>query len=244
MAALEGKTALVTGGTRGIGRAIAERFAREGAAVAICGRDAAAAERAAAEIGGKVCGFGCDVADPASVDALLAAVTERLGGVYALVNNAGITKDGLMMRMKDADWDAVLQTNLTGAFYVCRAASRAMLKAREGRVINLTSIVGIHGQGGQTNYSAAKAGIIGFTKAYAQEVASRGITVNAIAPGFIESDMTAGFTEEQRAALLERIPLKRTGLGDDVAGAAAFLASADAAYMTGQVLCVDGGLGM
>jgi len=244
MAALEEKTALVTGGTRGIGRAIAERFAREGAAVAICGRDAAAAERAAAEIGGNVCGFGCDVADPASVDALLAAVTERLGGVYALVNNAGITKDGLMMRMKDADWDAVLQTNLTGAFYVCRAASRAMLKAREGRVINLTSIVGIHGQGGQTNYSAAKAGIIGFTKAYAQEVASRGITVNAIAPGFIESDMTAGFTEEQRAALLERIPLKRTGLGEDVAGAAVFLASADAAYMTGQVLCVDGGLGM
>jgi len=244
MAALEGKTALITGGTRGIGRAIAERFAREGAAVAICGRDAAAAERVAAEIGGKVCGFGCDVADPASVDALLAAVTERLGGVYALVNNAGITKDGLMMRMKDADWDTVLQTNLTGAFYVCRAASRAMLKAREGRVINLTSIVGIHGQGGQTNYSAAKAGIIGFTKAYAQEVASRGITVNAIAPGFIESDMTAGFTDEQRAALLERIPLKRTGLGEDVAGAAVFLASVDAAYMTGQVLCVDGGLGM
>ncbi|MBI1320582.1 MAG: 3-oxoacyl-[acyl-carrier-protein] reductase [Candidatus Hydrogenedens sp.] len=244
MAVLAGKTALITGGTRGIGRAIAERFAKEGAAVALCGRDAETAQRVAAEIGPNAHGFACDVSDPASVDGLLAAVTEQLGGVYALVNNAGITKDGLMMRMKDGDWDAVLQTNLTGAFYVCRAASRAMLKAREGRVINLTSIVGVHGQGGQTNYSAAKAGIIGFTKAYAQEVASRGITVNAIAPGLIDTDMTAVLTDDQRGAVLERIPLKRTGTVEDVAGAALFLASPDAAYVTGQVLCVDGGLGM
>ncbi len=240
----EGKVVLVTGGTRGIGRACAERFAQEGATVVLCGRDADAAQRAAAEIGPDVHGYACDVADPASVNTLLETVTANHGTPYVLVNNAGITRDGLLMRMKDADWNEVIAANLSGAFHVCRAAARAMLGARAGRIINLTSVVGIHGQAGQTNYSAAKAGIIGFTKAYAQEVAPRGITVNAVAPGLIETDMTSGLNEKQREAALERIPLKRTGTAQDVAGLVAFLASDDAAYITGEVISVDGGLGM
>ena len=244
MGILEGKTALVTGGTRGIGRAIAARFAAEGAQVAICGRDAAKAEEAAAELGAGVRGYGCDIGSAEAVDALIAQVSEDLGTIYALVNNAGITRDGLLMRMKDADWDDVVQTNLNGAFHTCRAAARSMLKAREGRIINLTSIVGVRGQGGQTNYSAAKAGLIGFTKAYAQEVAPRGITVNAIAPGLIDTDMTAALTDAQRETAMSMIPLQRAGAVEDVAGAAAFLAGPDAAYITGHTLMVDGGLGM
>lgn len=244
MSRFDGKVVLVTGGTRGIGRACAERFAREGAKVAICGRDAESAARIASEIGPNVHGYGCDVADPASVNALVEAVTAAHGTIYVLVNNAGITRDGLLMRMKDADWNEVIDANLSGAFYLCRAAARSMLGARAGRIINLTSVVGIHGQGGQTNYAAAKAGLIGFTKAYAQEVAARGITVNAVAPGLIETDMTSGLTDKQRELALDRIPLKRTGTAEDVAGLVTFLASDDASYITGEVISVDGGLGM
>lgn len=240
----DNKVVLITGGTRGIGRACAERFASEGASVAICGRDAANAQAVAAEIGPKVHGYGCDVADSASVTALVEAVTAAQGTIYVLVNNAGITRDGLLMRMKDADWNDVIAANLSGAFHLCRATARTMLGARAGRIINLTSVVGIHGQGGQSNYAAAKAGLIGFTKAYAQEVAPRGITVNAVAPGLIETDMTAGLTDKQRELALDRIPLKRTGTAADVAGVVAFLASDDAAYITGEVISVDGGLGM
>lgn len=240
----EDKVVLVTGGTRGIGRACAERFALEGARVALCGRDAARAGQAADEIGNATVGYACDVADSAAVDALFARIHEEIGPVSILINNAGLTQDGLLARMKDEQWRSVIDTNLGGAFYACRAAARQMLKQRYGRIINITSIVGVHGQAGQTNYSAAKAGLIGFTKAYAQEVGSRNITVNAIAPGYIETDMTAGMSEENVRILTERIPLRRTGLPRDVAGTAAFLASEDAAYITGVVLCVDGGLGM
>mgnify|MGYP005839753793 FL=1 len=244
MKRFEGKVALITGGTRGIGRACAERFAREGARVAICGRDADRAAQAAGQIGQSVRGYACDVANPAAVDALFARVQEDLGAVGILVNNAGLTQDGLLARMKNEQWRSVIEANLGGAFHVCRAAARQMLKQRYGRIINITSIVGLHGQAGQTNYSAAKAGLIGFTKAYAQEVGSRNITVNAIAPGYIVTDMTAGMGEDTVRTLIERIPLRRAGLPRDVAAAAAFLASEDAAYITGAVLCVDGGLGM
>ena len=244
MKRFEGKVALITGGTRGIGRACAERFAREGARVAICGRDADRAAQAAGQIGQSVRGYACDVANPAAVDALFARVQEDLGAVGILVNNAGLTQDGLLARMKNEQWRSVIEANLGGAFHVCRAAARQMLKQRYGRIINITSIVGLHGQAGQTNYSAAKAGLIGFTKAYAQEVGSRNITVNAIAPGYIVTDMTAGMGEDAVRTLIERIPLRRAGLPRDVAAAAAFLASEDAAYITGAVLCVDGGLGM
>ena len=244
MKRFEGNVALITGGTRGIGRACAERFAREGARVAICGRDADRAAQAAGQIGQSVRGYACDVANPAAVDALFARVQEDLGAVGILVNNAGLTQDGLLARMKNEQWRSVIEANLGGAFHVCRAAARQMLKQRYGRIINITSIVGLHGQAGQTNYSAAKAGLIGFTKAYAQEVGSRNITVNAIAPGYIVTDMTAGMGEDTVRTLIERIPLRRAGLPRDVAAAAAFLASEDAAYITGAVLCVDGGLGM
>lgn len=244
MSRLDGKIALVTGGTRGIGRACVERLAREGARVAFCGRGAGTAEEVAAEIGHGVRGFGCDVTDPAAVNALIDTVSKELGPIAILVNNAGITRDGLLMRMKDADWDDVLRTNLNSMFYTCRAAARGMLKERYGRIVNLASIVGIHGQGGQTNYSAAKAGIIGFTKAYAQEVASRNITVNAVAPGLVETDMTSGLGEDNLKAIVERVPLKRVATPADVAAAVSFLASDDAAYITGHVLSVDGGLGI
>jgi len=242
------KTVLITGGTRGIGRACAAAFAREGARVAICGRNEDATQKAAAEIaaesGGDVRGFACDIASAAAVDAMVKAVNEAFGPIYVLINNAGITRDGLLMRMKSEDWSAVVDTNLTGAFNCCRAVARDMIKQRAGRIVNVSSIIGLRGQGGQTNYAAAKAGLIGFTKALAQEVASRNITVNVIAPGYIDTDMTAGFTDEIRGELLERIPLKRTGTGDDIAAAARFLASGGASYITGAVLQVDGGLAM
>jgi 3-oxoacyl-[acyl-carrier protein] reductase len=241
---MKDKVALITGGTRGIGRACAARLAAEGAKVALCGRHADTAATAAAEIGMGTRGYACDVADPAQVDALVAQVTEDLGVISILVNNAGITRDGLLMSMKDAAWEEVLRTNLNGVFYLCRATARGMIKQRYGRIINLSSVVGVHGQGGQANYSAAKAGIIGFTKAYAQEVASRNITVNAIAPGYITTEMTGGLSEKQIAAILERIPAGRAGTPEDVAACVAFLASDAAAYITGHVLAVDGGLGM
>ena len=248
MSEFSGKTILITGGTRGIGRACAVTFAKEGARVAICGRNDDAAQKAAQEIAaetnGEVRGFGCDIANAAAVDAMVKSVSEAFGPIYILVNNAGITRDGLLMRMKSEDWSAVVDTNLTGAFNCCRAVTRDMLKQRAGRIINVSSIIGIRGQGGQTNYAAAKAGLIGFTKALAQELASRGITVNVIAPGYIDTDMTAFITEDIRKELLEKIPLKRVGNGDDIAAATKFLASDGASYITGAVLQVDGGLAM
>lgn len=247
MSRFEGRVALVTGGTRGIGRACVERLAAEGARVAFCGRGAATVEGVAEELAGlglAARGYVADVSDVASVTALVEAVSKDLGPIGILVNNAGITRDGLLMRMKDSDWDDVLQTNLSSMFYLCRAAARGMLKERYGRIVNLTSIVGIHGQGGQTNYSAAKAGIIGFTKAYAQEVGSRNITVNAVAPGLVDTDMTRGLGEDSLKQIVDRVPLKRAATPNDVAAAVAFLASEEAAYITGHVLSVDGGLGM
>jgi 3-oxoacyl-[acyl-carrier protein] reductase len=248
MQEFQDQVVLVTGGTRGIGRACAAAFAQRGANVAICGRDADKAKAAAADIAketdGTVHGYGCDIGDPQSVDALIKAVTEQQGPIRILVNNAGITKDGLIMRMKDDDWRAVFQTNLDGAFYTCRAIVRDMMKQRRGRIINLSSIVGLHGQAGQSNYAAAKAGIIGFSKSLAQELAPRNITVNVVAPGFITTDMTAGLTESQAQAITDRVPAKRPGTPEEIAHAVVYLASDGAAYVTGHVLCVDGGLGM
>ena len=244
MGSFDGKVVLVTGGTRGIGRACAERFAKEGARVAICGRDAEKSEKAAKAIGNGARGFACDVADSAAVAALIAQCTEELGPIQILVNNAGITRDSLLMRMKDPAWASVLATNLSSAFYTSRAAAKSMLKQRYGRIINISSVVGLRGQGGQCNYAAAKAGLIGFTKAYAQEVASRNITVNAVAPGYIETDMVAGLGEKVQEGIVNSIPMKRVGATGEIAHAVAFLASDEAAYITGTVLSVDGGLGM
>lgn len=239
---LTGKVALVTGSTRGIGRAIAGTLAAAGARVAVVGRDAATAQKVAAELGETHRGFGCDVSDPAQVTALVAAVEEQLGSCDILVNNAGITRDNLMLRIKDDDWDAVLDANLRSAFVAIRAASRGMMKRRWGRIINITSVVGLMGNKGQANYAASKAGLIGLTKSVAKELASRNIVCNAVAPGFIQTDMTDAMTAEARAALQGQIPLERLGAPADVAHAVAFLASDLAAYMTGQVLVVDGGL--
>ena len=239
---LSGKVALVTGSTRGIGRSIASTLAAAGARVAVVGRDRANAQAVAAELGDAHRGFGCDVSDPTQVAALVAAVEEQLGSCDILVNNAGITRDNLMLRMKDDDWDAVLDANLRSAFVAIRAASRGMMKRRWGRIINITSVVGLMGNKGQANYAASKAGLIGLTKSVAKELASRNIVCNAVAPGFIETDMTDAMTAEARAVLQGQIPLERLGAPGDVAQAVAFLASDMAAYMTGQVLVVDGGL--
>lgn len=242
------RVVLITGGTRGIGRACAKGFAAAGAKVAICGRDAASAEAAANEIAdetsGTVKGFGCDISEPGQADTLIESVTDALGPITILVNNAGVTRDGLIMRMKDDDWRQVFQTNLDGAFFVSRAAVRGMMKQRYGRIVNISSIVGLRGQAGQSNYAAAKAGLVGFAKSLAQELASRNITVNVVAPGYIETDMTSGFTETQKSAITDRIPAKRSGSPEEVASAVLYLASEGAAYVTGHVLCVDGGLGM
>ncbi len=240
---LSGKVALVTGSTRGIGRAIAETLVAAGARVAVVGRDLATAERVAEEIG-EARGFACDVSDPASVTMLVQTVEDAFGSLDILVNNAGITKDNLMARMKDEDWDAVMATNLRSAFVATRAAQRGMMKRRWGRIINITSVVGLVGNKGQANYAASKAGLIGFTKAAAKELSSRNILVNAVAPGYIQTDMTAKLGDEARAALSGQIPLARLGEPKDIAGAVAFLASDLAAYITGQVLVVDGGMVM
>lgn len=241
---LTGRVALVTGSTRGIGRAIAQGLRDAGAKVAICGRDLAKAQGVAAEVGGGAQGFAADVGDIASVQALVADVEKAFGQIDILVNNAGLTRDNLMLRIKDDDWDAVIDANLRGAFVATRAASRGMMKRRWGRVINIASVVGITGNKGQANYAASKAGLIGLTKSVAKELASRNILANVVAPGFIETDMTAAMTPEAKAAMAGVIPLERLGTPADVAGAVVFLASDAAGYITGQVLVVDGGMVM
>jgi 3-oxoacyl-[acyl-carrier protein] reductase len=241
---LSGRTALVTGSTRGIGRAIAETLARCGAKVAVVGRDRGRAEEVATQLGGASKGFSCDIGDIGSVAKLVEDVEKELGGVDILVNNAGLTRDNLLMRLKDDDWDAVLDANLRGAFVAIRAATRGMMKRRWGRVINIASVVGIVGNKGQANYAASKAGLIGLTKSVAKELASRNILANAVAPGFIETDMTAAMTPEARTTLSQQIPLERLGTPNDIAGIVGFLASEHAAYITGQVFVVDGGMVM
>ncbi|PYP80305.1 MAG: 3-oxoacyl-[acyl-carrier-protein] reductase [Gemmatimonadetes bacterium] len=241
---LTGRRALVTGSTRGIGRAIAETLAGAGARVAVVGRDAGRAGEVANGIGRDAAGFACDVADIASVTSLVESVEKSFGQIDILVNNAGLTRDNILFRLKDDDWDAVLDANLRGAFVAIRAASRGMMKRRWGRIINIASIVGITGNKGQANYAASKAGLIGLTKSVAKELASRNILINAVAPGFIETDMTAAMTPEARDTLSGQIPLERLGTPNDVAAAVAFLASDLASYITGQVIVVDGGLVM
>lgn len=240
---LEGRVALVTGGNRGIGRSIAEHLARAGARVAVVGRDEARAAEAAGALPGEGhAGFACDVSDAAAVDRLVKAVEAQLGPLDILVNNAGITEDNLLVRISDDAWDRVLDTNLKGAFLLTRTAAKGMMRRRSGRVINITSVVGITGNRGQANYAASKAGLIGLTKSVAKELATRGILCNAVAPGFIETEMTAAMTEEARAGLSEMIAVGRLGTGDDVAAAVRFLAGPGAAYITGQVIVVDGGM--
>lgn len=241
---LSGRVALVTGSTRGIGRSIAETLAAAGARVAVVGRDQARADEAAAAISPDARGFACDVGDAAAVVALVEAVEKHFGGVDVLVNNAGLTRDNVLFRLKNEDWDAVLNTNLRGAFVAIRAASRGMMKRRWGRIINIASIVGLVGNKGQANYAASKAGLIGLTKTVAKELASRNVLANVIAPGFIDTDMTQSMTPEARAQLSQQIPLERLGTSQDIAGLVAFLASEYAAYITGQVFVVDGGMVM
>jgi len=241
---LGGKVAVVTGGSRGIGRAIGATLSRAGAKVALLARNGDQAQSAAAEIGTGALGLQADVSDVEQVDAVMRQVEESLGAVDILVNNAGLTRDGLLARMSDADWDLVLNVNLRGAFNTVKRVTRSMMKRREGRVINITSVVGVIGNRGQANYAASKAGLIGFTKSVAKELASRNVLVNAVAPGFIDTDMTQALTEEQRQALLGQIPLGRLGSVDDVANAVLFLSSDLASYITGQVLVIDGGMVM
>jgi len=241
---LTGRNALVTGSTRGIGRAIANSLAACGARVAIVGRDLERAGAVAADIGRGAQGFACDVGDLAQIASLITAVEAAFGGIDILVNNAGLTRDNLLLRIKDDDWDAVIDANLRSAFATTRAASRGMMKRRWGRIINIASVVGIIGNKGQANYAASKAGLIGLTKSVAKEYASRGVLANVVAPGFIETDMTAAMTPEARQAMSGQIPLERLGTPEDVAGVVTFLASDHAAYITGQVLVVDGGLVM
>jgi len=247
MSGFEGRIALVTGASQGIGRACALALAKAGATVALAARNEEKLSAVAAEIeaaGGKAATFALDVSDEASIKAGAKAILERYGKVEILVNNAGITRDGLVLRMKRADWDDVLSTNLTGAFLLTQALLSAMLKNRWGRIINISSVVGRTGQAGQVNYAAAKAGLIGMTRALAREVASRGVTVNAVAPGYIETPMTAMLDEKQTAAMMATIPLGRAGTDSDIASAVVYLASEGAGYVTGHVLDVNGGMFM
>ncbi|MBM4412718.1 MAG: 3-oxoacyl-ACP reductase FabG [Chloroflexi bacterium] len=245
---LEERVALVTGGSRGIGRAIAQSLASTGATVVVNFRgNQVAADETVASIeaaGGKAVAIQADVANAEDVDRLFKDVLERFGRIDILVNNAGITRDTLMLRMKDEDWDAVMDTNLRGLFLCTRAALRPMTRARWGRIINITSVVGLMGNAGQANYAAAKAGIIGFSKSVAREIGSRSITVNAVAPGFIDTELTAVLSADMREALVKQIPLGRLGTPEDVAGVVTFLASEYAAYITGQTFNSDGGMVM
>ena len=247
MSQLANQIAVVTGAGRGIGRAIALKFASEGADVVCVSRTAENAEKVAVEVralGRKAWALAVDVADPVAVAAGAEKILAEAGKVDILVNNAGITRDGLLMRMSEADWDAVLDTNLKGAFLFTKAFARSFIKQRSGRILNITSVIGLIGNAGQANYTASKAGLIGFTQSTARELASRGITVNALAPGFIETDMTALLSADMKADLLKRIPLNALGQPEDIANAALFLAGPGARYITGQVLTVDGGMVM
>ena len=239
---LTGKVAFVTGSTRGIGLAIATTLHQAGARVAVTGRDAARAQEVASGLGDGTVGVGCEISDAAQVTEAIAAAEQALGPIDILVNNAGLTRDNILLRLSEADWDAVLDANLKGAFLTMRAVTRGMMKRRSGRIINITSIVGLIGNKGQANYAASKAGLIGLTKSAAREYASRGILINCIAPGFIETDMTAALPEDARKVLLEGIALGRLGSPGDIADAVLFLASDLASYVTGQVLVVDGGM--
>jgi 3-oxoacyl-[acyl-carrier protein] reductase len=241
---LTGKTALVTGASGGIGRDIARALHAGGAAVALSGTRQEALETLAAELGSHVHVLPCDLADKAQTEALVPAAEKALGGLDILVNNAGMTRDMLFMRLKDEDWEAVLNVNLTSAFRLSRAALRGMMRKRFGRIIGITSVVGVTGNPGQGNYAASKAGMIGMTKSLAAEVASRGITVNCVAPGFIATPMTDALTDAQKEAILRAVPAGRLGTGADVASAVVYLASEEAAYVTGQTLHVNGGMAM
>ena len=245
---LDGKAALVTGAARGIGRAIALRLASEGAKVAI---NFAGNQKAAEEVKSEIEANGSEailvqanVADPAAVEAMFAKVVEAFGTVDILVNNAGITRDGLLLRMKDEDFEAVIDTNLKGVFYCTKAAAKLMMKKRSGRIVNMSSVVGLIGNAGQTNYAASKAGVLGFSKSAAKELAARGITVNMVAPGFIDTDMTAVLADKVKEAMVKEIPLRRMGRPEDVANAVLFLVSDCSSYITGQVINVDGGMVM
>ncbi len=241
---LTGKVALVTGGTRGIGHAICRALHGAGARVALCARDGAKAAQVAQAFGPNGRGYACDVGVATDVERLVAAVEKDCGQIDILVNNAGFTRDNLLFRISEADWDAVMNTNLKGAFLMTKQAARGMIKRRWGRVINITSVVGLNGNKGQSNYSAAKAGLVGFTKSVAKDLASRNVLVNAVAPGYIDTELTRDIPPDAKAFLLANIPLGRLGGSDDIAAAVLFLASDLASYITGQVLVVDGGMVM
>lgn len=245
---LTGKKTIVTGGSKGIGRSIVETFAREGATVTYLSRSLAEdhdyLQTTAAENGGSVTWIACDVADEKSVENAIETSLKNMGRIDVVVNNAGVTRDGLVFRMSLEDWNTVIDTNLTSVFLVCRVAARHMIKQRSGSIVNVTSVVGIIGNGGQTNYSSSKAGLIGFTKSLAREVASRGVRVNAVAPGFIDTAMTDAIPEEAKEKLKTTIPLGRTGKPEEVAKVVAFLASDLSSYVTGEVIKIDGGMAM
>ena len=244
---LEGKVALVTGASRGIGRAVAERLAADGAAVAVAARSLEGVEAVAADIrqaggDGRVLAISCDVSNAASVQEMIDATKREFGGLDVVVNNAGITRDNLLLRMSEDDWNSVLSTNLTGLFLVSKAAARHMLRSRSGSIINITSVVGLVGNAGQANYAASKGGAVAFTFTLAKELAPRGVRVNAVAPGFIDTDMTSALPEAAKEKLRGEIPLARFGAVEDIAGVVAFLSGPDSSYITGEVIRVDGGL--